>query len=400
MNASNGLRSALRLVRFDLVQALRNRGIVIWVMVFPILLSTVFMFMFDGYESGEAIAGVPVGLVEDGSLEARGLAEALEGVSRGEDALLDLTPYADEGEAALAADAGDICAYVVAQEGEDPRMVVPARSAGGTDQAIVQIVLDRYLQVSEAIEVVAEKDPSALAASDAVEELAASLSGDDIVSERISVLRTQSSEFSRYYYAMLGFSSLMGAQVALLLVISKRADGSPAGMRRQVSAVGPATQLASGLVASWIVVFCCLVVSLVYIRMVAGVSLGGREGLAVAACAACALVSCAIGAFIGAIPRLSSETKDVVCTVLTMGLSLPAGLFGTPSQRLCDWLSANFPLVQLANPAVQVGEAFYRLTFYDSLVPFAGSLATLVGISAVLFAVAALFMRRQRYAYL
>ena len=83
-------------------------------------------------------------------------------------------------------------------------MVVPARSAGGTDQAIVQLVLDRYLQVSEAIEVVAEKEPSALASPGAVEELAASLSGDDIVSERISVLRTQSSEFSRYYYAHAG----------------------------------------------------------------------------------------------------------------------------------------------------------------------------------------------------
>ena len=400
MNASNGLRAALRLVRFDLVQALRNRGVVIWVMVFPILLSTVFMFMLDGYESGEAITGVPVGLVEDGSPEARGLAEALEGVSQGEDALLAVTPYAGESEAALAADAGDICAYVVAQAGEDPRMVVPARSAGGTDQAVVQLVLDRYLQVSKAIKVVAEKDPSALASSGAVEALAASLSGDDVASERISVLRAQPSEFSRYYYAMLGFSSLMGAQVALLLVVSKRADGSPAGMRRQVSATGPAAQLASGLVASWIVVFCCLVVSLVYIRLVAGVSLGGREGLAVVACAACALVSCAIGTLIGAIPRISADAKDVICTVLTMGLSLPAGLFGTPSQNLCDWLSANFPLAQLANPAAQVGEAFYRLTFYDSLVPFAGSLATLVAISAVLFAVAALFMRRQRYAYL
>lgn len=400
MNASNGLRTVLRLVRFDVLQALRNRGVVIWVMVFPILLSTVFMFMFDGYESGDATFGVPVGLVEDGSAEAHALAEALGGVSQGEEALLEVTAYADESEAALAADSGDICAYVVEQAGEGPRMVVPARSAGTTDQAIVQLVLDRYVQVSEAIAIVAVEDASALASPGAVEGLAAPLSGDDIVSERVSVLRTQSSEFSRYYYAMLGFSSLMGAQVALLLVVSKRADGSPAGMRRQVSAAGPVAQLASSIVASWFVVFCCLAVALVYIRLVAGVSLGGREGLAVAACAACALVSCAIGMLIGAIPRLSIQTKDVICTVLTMGLSLPAGLFGEPSQLLCDWLSANLPWVQLVNPAVQVRETFYRLTFYDSLAPFAGSIATLVALSAALFAVAALFMRRQRYASL
>ena len=81
-------------------------------------------------------------------------------------------------------------------------------------------------------------------------------------------------------------------------------------------------------------------------------------------------------------------------------LGLVADYSGKTVDANSPMLSANFPLVQLANPAVQVGEAFYRLTFYDSLAPFAGSLATLVAISAVLFAVAALFMRRQRYAYL
>ena len=122
--------------------------------------------------------------------------------------------------------------------------------------------------------------------------------------------------------------------------------------------------------------------------------------LAVAACAACALVSCAIGTLIGSIPRLPTSAKDVICTIATMGLSLPAGLFGTPSLRLADWLSLHLPWAQAMNPAVQVGEAFYRLAFYDSLAPFAQSVGTLLAISAALFVVAALFMRRQRYAAL
>ena len=221
-----------------------------------------------------------------------------------------------------------------------------------------------------------------------------------MLTERLSVLRTESSEFARYYYAMLGFSSLMGAQVALLLVVTKRADGSPEGARRQLGALSPVRQLAAALLAAWIVVFACLVVALIYIRLVADVSFGGREGLAVAACAACALVSCAIGTLIGSIPRLSTSAKDVICTIATMGLSLPAGLFGTPSLELADWLSLHLPWAQAMNPAVQVGEAFYRLAFYDSLAPFAQSVGTLLAISAALFAVAALFMRRQRYAAL
>lgn len=410
-HGTNGPRTALRLVRFDLTQALRNRGIVIWVMVFPIVLASIFMVMFDGYESGEAATDIHVGLVIDGSAGTTRLADALkeatEGTSEGaasagaaDAAPLDITTYMDERDAAAAADAGEVCAYVLLREGERPRMVVPAREAGGIEQAIVQLVLDRIEQVSETLAIVAEQDPAALARPGVARVLAASLAGDDVISERIAVLRTQSSEFTRYYYAMLGFSSLMGAQVALLLVVSKRADGSPAGMRRQVCATGPLAQLASGLIASWIVVFGCLVISLAFIRLVAKVSLGGREGLAVLACAACALVSCAIGTLVGAVPHVPTGAKDVALTVLTMGLSLPAGLFGTPAQHLGDWLSLHLPWVQLVNPAVQVGEAFYRLTFYDSLAPFAASLATLAAMSAVCFAVAALLMRRQRHASL
>lgn len=396
MNGGNGLQGMRALVRFDLIQILRNRGIIVWVVVFPILLATVFMLVFNGAASG-AVKDVPVGMVSDGSAKAEALAEALEALSMDGNSLFAVSAYAGEEDAAAAADAGEVCAYVVAGLDGDPRMVVPSRAAGGTEQAIVQLALDRFVQTGAMLGIVAESDPAAFAASGAMDRLAAALAGDDAVIERISVLRAQSSEFARYYYALLGFSSLMGAQVALLLAISKRADGSPAGARRQVSAKSPLVQLASGLSASWIVVFSCLVAALAYIRLVAGVSFGGREGLAIAACAACALVSCAVGTLIGALPRISAKAKDVICTVLTMGLALPAGLFGAPSQRLGDWLSANAPWAQLINPAVQVGEAFYRLTFYDSLVPFAFSLATLVAISAVLLGTASIFMRRQRY---
>lgn len=399
MREMSGLRGMCAQVRFDLIQALRNRGVVIWVMVFPILLATVFMFMFDGYATG-SVGNVPVGVVSDGSTESEALVAALDALSRGDDPLLDVIMFPDEEAAVTAADGEEVRAYVVASAGAAPRMVVPARAAGGTDQAVVQLVLDRYLQVASTLEIVAKEDPASLAVPGAAEALAQALAGDDVITEQVSLLRAQSSEFTRYYYAMLGFSSLMGAQVALLLVTSKRADGSAAGARRQIAATSPFAQLASGLLASWIVVFACLVVALVYIRLVVGVSLGGREGLAVVACAVCALVSCSIGAAIGSLPLLATEAKDVICTVLTMGLSLPAGLFGTPSQRLGDWLSVNLPWVQLANPAVQAGEAFYRLTFYDSLAPFASSLATLAAIAVVLFGIAALFMRRQRYAHL
>ena len=385
------------LLRADLTQVLRNRGIVIWVMAFPIILATIFMFVFGDYSSG-AGASAEVGLVESPGAEA--LSEALDALAEGDDPLLTVRRYANEGDAEDAVLAGDVCAYVTVGDDGSPRMLVSPQDSGTVSQAVVQLVLDRYQQVAATLATVAERDPAALASPGAAEALAQALAGDDVLTERLSVLRAESGEFQRYYYAMLGFSSLMGAQVALLLVTSKRADGSEVGARRQVGATRPALQLASALLASWLVCLACQLVALAFIRFVVGVPLGGREGLAALACAACALVSCAIGAAMGALPGIATQAKDTLLTILTMGLSLPAGLFGTPSLELSDWLWANLPWVQAINPAAQAGEAFYRLTFYDSLGPFAASVASLVAVSAALLVIAALFMRRQRYARL
>ncbi|WP_072370101.1 ABC transporter permease [Thermophilibacter mediterraneus] len=385
------------LLRADLTQVLRNRGIVIWVMAFPIILATIFMFVFGDYSSG-AGASAEVGLVESPGAEA--LSEALDALAEGDDPLLTVRRYANEGDAEDAVLAGDVCAYVTVGDDGSPRMLVSPQDSGTVSQAVVQLVLDRYQQVAATLATVAERDPAALASPGAAEALAQALAGDDVLTERLSVLRAESGEFQRYYYAMLGFSSLMGAQVALLLVTSKRADGSEVGARRQVGATRPALQLATALLASWLVCLACQLVALAFIRFVVGVPLGGREGLAALACAACALVSCAIGAAMGALPGIATQAKDTLLTILTMGLSLPAGLFGTPSLELSDWLWANLPWVQAINPAAQAGEAFYRLTFYDSLGPFAASVASLVAVSAALLVIAALFMRRQRYARL
>ena len=57
-------------------------------------------------------------------------------------------------------------------------------------------------------------------------------------------------------------------------------------------------------------------------------------------------------------------------------------------------------MLAAVNPAKVVTDAFYSLYYYDSLVPFAEKAGILLIMTVVLFAVSALFVRRQRYASL
>ena len=132
-------------------------------------------------------------------------------------------------------------------------------------------------------------------------------------------------------------------------------------------------------------------------RFVLGVEFGGRDGLAMLALAACALMSTALGAAIGAIPKISIPGKTGIATGITCFCALFAGLYGEPSMQLADRVSQSAPWAVLVNPAAQAANAFYDLTYHDSLAPFFATLCVLAVMAAVFFIVAALLMRRQNY---
>lgn len=396
----------LSLAGYHIRAMLRNNGILIWVVAFPIILATLFMVMFDGMMSNQQAGTIAVGVLTDGNYQApaaeplRAMLDALSEEGSGEEAFLALTSYADADEANDALIAREVEVLVTVDADGAPQMSAPPNSLNSTHEAMVQAVLDRYLQSEAAVSELARNDPAALASPEAVAALTADLMGDEAQTAEVSVLRVDPSEMARFYYALLGFSTAMGANVASVLTERLKANLSPVGARCQVSSMRPARQLGAVLIASWVIVFCCLMAAFCYIRFVADVSFAGREALAPVACAACALVSCALGMALWALPWLSANVKDAVLTVGVLVLALPAGLYGEPALGLSDWLTQHMPWLQAINPSVQAANAFYALTYYDSLVPFFQTLGTILAIAAVLFAVAALCMRRQRYASL
>ena len=242
-----------------------------------------------------------------------------------------------------------------------------------------------------------EGELAEFARSAGMSEAASAFMSDAVRTQQVDVLRVQASSTVRYYYALMGFAALMSITVSINAVSAARANTSAVGARRQVSGVSPARQLAVAMAASFVTVFFCLLLAFAYMRFVLGVEFGGRDGLAMLALAACALMSTALGAAIGAIPKISIPGKTGIATGITCFCALFAGLYGEPSMQLADRVSQSAPWAVLVNPAAQAANAFYDLTYYDSLAPFFATLCVLAVMAAVFFIVAALLMRRQNY---
>lgn len=391
----------LTLIRYTAVTIARSPGVLVWTLLFPLILSTIFSFMFSGIDEMAAEQTVTVAVVADERYEeAESFRAFLDEASDGQDGLLEVVTADSVQDARALVDDGTAAAYVTVAADGMPQMNVTAttNSRSQIDRSIVRALLDGYLQADASADILAEAAASGTAVD--VARAQDAFAGDRTPTEEASILRVEPDGYSRYYYALIGMASLMGAGIALNVVSKTRANCSALGARRQASAASPARQLAAAIVASWLGTFACLLIAFAYVRFALDVEFGGRDALAVVALASCALLATGLGSLIGALPRVSIEAKDGINTALACVLSIGGGLYGEPTMQLADYLSANVPWIQAVNPAAQVSKVFYDLAYYDALAPFAATLATIGAMAAAFFLASGVLMRRQSYARL
>lgn len=440
---------------------------VVWTLIFPIVLATVFNFMFEPMRSTGSVEAVDVAVVADDAWEDSPFSQVVDTLSEADEPLLAVHPVATEQEAReLIAEGSVAGAYIVdaagnegnaEQSGSDeldavdaagpadaagaasdpdnadaagaasdsgtaagssdvststssagstgaPRIILaPAGSGTGSDasydvnRAILESVATSYLQSEALIEELATHDPVALSDPTTIENAL----GLSVSVREVSLTHAQPDSMVRFYYALLGMASIFAAQLAGESVWHLQPTSSAAGARRAVSGTSRMRLLIPTIGACWAVSTTFLAIAFGYICLTAHIDFSGREGLCLVGIAASSLLSCGIGALVGALPgRMGSDSRRGILTALTCLLSLFAGLYGEPTMELADTVAHVFPAATWLNPVCLIRDLFYTVYYYDTLVPFSLRLAACAGIAAVLLAVSAACMRRSAHEHL
>ena len=394
----------------------RERSILIWALAFPLVLSTMFVFMFANLDENAQLKPIRTVVVADAGYEAApGFAEVMEALSEpGDGQLLDVAYASSEEEAVEIMRATDTGGSVfnsgVANEGAvgyvatdadgtpsvHVRGGVQPNSVDSANQSVLKTVVDNYLRSRTLIEDAARENPAALADAQAVSQLL----GMSDFTEKIDVTRNPPKATVRFYFALLAMAALFGGQVGMIAICRVQPNLSALGARRAFGAVSRARTLVATLGASWALSFACLLVAYAYVRVVAGVDFAGRDGACVVALAASSLLATALGTLIGSVAKIDAGVKGGLLSAVVCLSSLFAGLYGTPVMELADDLNAAFPLLELLNPATQISQAFYSIMYYDTFQRTAEHVAVLLAMTAALLAVSSILVRRQRYASL
>lgn len=428
---------------------------VVWTLIFPIVLATVFNFMFEPMRSTGSVEAVDVAVVADDAWEDSPFSQVVDTLSEADEPLLAVHPVATEQEAReLIAEGSVAGAYIVdaagnegnaEQSGSDeldavdaagPADAAGAASGSGTaagssdvsastpsasdagaphiilapagsgtssdasydvNRAILESVVTSYLQSKALIEELATHDPVALSDPTTIENAL----GLSVSVREVSLTHAQPDSMVRFYYALLGMASIFAAQLAGESVWHLQPTSSAAGARRTVSSTSRMRLLIPTIGACWAVSTTFLAIAFGYICLTAHIDFSGREGLCLVGIAASSLLSCGIGALVGALPgRMGSDSRRGILTALTCLLSLFAGLYGEPTMELADTVAHVFPAATWLNPVCLIRDLFYTVYYYDTLVPFSLRLAACAGIAALLLAVSAACMRRSAHEHL
>ncbi|OZG60236.1 multidrug ABC transporter permease [Bifidobacterium lemurum] len=401
---------------------LRDKSGVFWMVCFPIILATMLQGVFGGISEQNVIEPVPVAVVSDAAWDdvygAERFVRALAEGGDGETTLVSITETNGIEQAEELLDGGEVSAILAADDDGRIAMTISDTTAaqvraaqvnGGDATSISLSALSNVLDVfntnsgiiADAITAALRRDPQLAGDPDFWTAFSDRL-GTDAVSytNEITLTRFTPDPMARYHFALLGMAAMLSMLFSCIPLVFMQANLTDNGARITAGALPKSRMVLGVFLAGWLMSFLSSSIAFLYIRCVLGITVGGREILAEIGLLVASFTASALGLALGAIPKLSLNAKNAISIAISVGLSVPAGLMGITSMALNDTIQREAPLFHLINPVKQVSNLFYDLLYYDTLAPFAQTIAVLLVMSALAVAAATALLRRQRYAHL
>lgn len=385
----------LQVIKESIKLSLRNREILVWTLIFPILLSTMFHFAFGRLDEANMLNPISVAVIEDEAYEKMpAMVELLTSLSEGEEPLLIVNSCETEEEALALLEEGEVAGCIQMKE-DQPHLTVKEE---GLEQTILRQVLNQYQQMAYSITAAMEQaqktgDPMAMeAVMKALEQI--NMETQTTMAEHVSLTRSNPSDKLGFFYSLLGMVCLFGSFQGINAVGKLQANQSALGARRCISPRRYSIEMLGSLMGCVLVHIVAVMLTLAFLAFVLKVDFGGRLPLAAVGCIAGSLVGVAMGAFMGSFPKLSENAKTGLSITVSLVLCFFAGLM---MGGMNYWVHQHIPVLSWINPAARLVDALQSLYYFDSLATFWLNSGILMAFAVLLFVVSALRLRRYQY---
>ncbi len=365
---------------------LRDKQMVFWTLLFPLILATFFNLAFGKLIDNEKFNPVSIAVVTN---EAYGqnpdFKQVLHEVSKGEDRLFNLTEATEE-EAGALLTKEKIAAYIILTP--DIKMMV---RRSGLGQDIVKIFLEQYQQTANAAKNIMTSNP------ENIQKLTAAISERLQYTREVSMSSAEPNTVLNYFYALIAMAAFYGAFWGLKEVTDIQANLSNRAARVNMAPVHKLKTFLYSLASALLIQYAELLLLLVYLHFGLNIDFGSNVGYVLFTTFVGSATGLTFGAFISAMVKKSEGMKVAVLIGFSM---LGSALSGMMYDQLKYIVSQKAPLLSYINPLSLLTDAFYCLYYYDTYSRYWMNIG-LLGVFIFLFSAGTyMILRRQKYASL
>lgn len=388
-----------RLYRYGLIRSSRDRMMIFWNLIFPVILGSLFHVAFGNYTDKEVLFHqVPVAYVQEEGADGNFalLLEALETengliqvqktsqekaeklLQEGEAEGIFFQKKTGAGEQSLEGLAG--------QENSGISLVVAEQ---GINQTILNSILEQYERTSATFIAIGKEHP------EGIQKAAEVLEGEYSYLKEGSLGDAASNSILDYFYSLIAMDCLMGAVMGLQCAVEFKANLSALAARRMAAGVSRFRMLWPDLAAKVTLQFVYIIFSVSYLMFALDVPLGDQWGFLLLTLFSGGVLGVFLGFFIGVCGKMPYQMKEALCVTIMMVSSFFSGLMVSGIQRLIE---RYVPVFARINPASLITKACCSLNIYDTYGRYLENMGMMLALTAALAAGSFLIVRRERYA--
>lgn len=362
---------------------IRNKSMIFWTMIFPIVLATLFYFAFSDIENDSKLKAIDIAVIQNEQFENnQTLKNVLKSLSEdGENKIFNIQ-YIDELKAKELLDEGKIDGYIIS--GETTSVIV---KENGINQTIIKYVIDQVYQLESVSKNIYEYNPESI--MNVVKEIFLSENKyfDDSSSKNMNMMEIE-------FYTLIGMACLYGGFLALIVVNETEANLSAKGARISIAPVHKLKVLLISLLVALTIQFIETSILIAYLYFILGVSFGGNLGYVCFLSLFGCLAGTSLGLLVGVSSKKSDGIKTGILLAITMVCSFLSGMMGVSMKYI---VQKNAPIIAKINPVNMITDGFYSLYYYNTMDRFYSNIIGLTLFSTVMIVISYIFIRRKRY---
>ena len=370
---------------------MRRKSLVLWTLLFPIALATLFHFAFSGLSEDEILDAVPVAVVsEDGAGEDTPFQTVLREASKEGDNPFLQVQYVSEEKALSLLKEKQIVGILY---DETPVRLSVSSELSGMDmeKSILNTFVTHYNVMAESMTDIASENPFALL------QLINQVNEQVNYNKEITYAKGNMDEQLTYFFNLIGMMCMYAALSGINVATYNQPNQHYVAARKAVSPMKKVSMVGGQLLESLLFQYLCVVICLAYMKFGLNVDLGSNYGKIFLASFAGCLLGISFGFVIGSFEKWSEGIKTGLIIGISMLCSFLSGLMASGMRIVVEGVA---PWFNHVNPTALISDSFYSMVVYPSGSRFYTNIAILALESILFLAVGLLKMRRKKYAAL